>query len=436
MKKLTTISVALCLVLAMALPAMANTVELSGHLRVRGFIFDNDDFREDIRHTDTRWDSRFRTDFKISASDNVYLRGRVHAWGGGANAGRTFGTTNPWEQSWAANGADTVSVDRAWIGYKTSAGLLEAGRMLGGVWGTSFGDYAGDFDRIKFTTKVGEKVAIVAIFQKVAEVDYFDANSDQDLDVYYLAANYGGEKVSTGVLAAYKRVASAKADLFAVLPYIKANMGPITFQGEVIREFGSYNNGPGAVDVQSDAWSMNFETSGNHGMFGWELGWAYVTGQDYVSENDVTWGNTTYGGVGQDWDKLVYMTDTSGRALLNVYNYGAAPAAANSAAQGGVNLTYAGVHLMPKEYLTFSFLFGVARALEYDFVGTANDWYGAHYGNEADLKAVWNIEDNLDFYFNFGYVWAGDAMAQIKGLADRHNRDNGLKCYSKLQLNF
>lgn len=434
MKKFSIMAVALCLVFAMVLPAMAKSdLEISGHLRVRGFTYDNHAFSDSTGKTDSKMDSRFRTDLRINVSEELWVRGRFHAWSGGYTLGSVDAYTN----------TAATSMDRGWLAYKSPIGLLEVGRMGGGSWGLGFGDYDGDYDRVKLTTPLSDKFALILIYQNQVEQDYGTAVSDADVDTFYAAGNYAGEKITAGLLTVYSRSGASgtsvaiggngRFDKFALVPYFKANLGAISLMGELAYEFGKWDAGAGRTDMNLDAWTMNAEACGDHGKFGWELGWAYVGGQDITgSESDVTAGNLAYGGLGQDWDKFVYFTDTSGRALLNTWDWANPPSLTTAnAATGGVNMWYLGANFKPMENLKLSVLFGNARALETD----STNWLGADYGNEADFKAKWTIVPNLDYYFNFGYVWAGDALATIKGVS-RNDKTDAFKCYHKLQLNF
>ena len=66
---------------------------------------------------------------------------------------------------------------------------------------------------------------------------------------------------------------------------------------------------------------------------------------------------------------------------------------------------------------------------------TDSSWADDNYGSEIDFRLYYDITDNLNYNFNFGYVMAGDAIASIQGIPV-DNLEDGYKVFHKLQLNF
>lgn len=316
--------------------------------------------------------------------------------------------------------------------------------MSGGSWGNVWGDAEDAFDRIKLTTPVGDKMAVIAIIQKSVENDYAATPnvSDGDADAYYLAVNYAAETFSTGLLTAWARNATLSdnslapnnfiEDRFYLVPYVKAALadGKVNILCDLQYEFGTREFlSAGASDADISAFSGMLEVNGAVGKFGWEVGYGYMGGQD-VNDDKITAANMAYKGVGLDWDKFVYFSDTAGVGLLNDAWYTGTPGGAVNVQNGGVSTWWLGGSFAVKENLKLSLLFGQAMALETD-----SNWADDNYGSELDFKLGWNITENLDYNFNFGYVMAGDAAASIQGITTSELEDQ-YKIYHKLQLNF
>ncbi len=442
MKRYISIALALCLVAALSVPVMALEIETKGGYRVRGFSYKNPSFDDQNKYTDAKYDHRLRMDHVLTVADNLKLSVRWTAFD------NTWGTENLGAYSTVGD-YNTFFVNRAFMTYISPIGKFDVGRMLGGAWALPFGDYAGDFNRIKYTLPIGDKVALLGIIQKGAERDFGAARSDADSDVYYLVGNYKAEKFSTGLLTAHVRNNNNEAGeqaYYAAVPYFDGKFGPIGFMLEFAYEFGRYNDERTAAvagnDMEIGAFTFGAELNGHHGAFGWETGYGHVQGQDARRlagrDRKFTFANFAYGGLGQDWDKFVYLTDTSGTAILNNYcsNDAGTVTDATMPAYGGVHIWWLGISYAPKENLKLSVLGGAARAAEYDFnPRTGRPWQGADYGQELDFKASWDITPNLNYAFNFGWLFAGDAMADVKGV-NKIDLQDGCKIYHKLEISF
>ncbi len=461
MKRYISMVLALCLVAALSIPAMALELENKGEYRVRGFAYKNPAFDDQNKDTDSRYDHRLRMNHKITIADNLKLNFRWTAfdrpWGTEYPISNSTGTASDVTAGQYASPGywyyETFLMNRAWMTYISPIGVFDVGRMIGGGWGLPFGDFEGDFNRIKYTLPLmDKKLALIGIIQKGAEREYGARRSDADTDVYYLVGNYKVESFSTGLLTAHVRKHNNEAseqNYYAAVPYFNGKFGPIGVLFEVGYEFGRNEDEratPGN-DTEIAGLAIGAELNGQHGPFGWETGYGHVSGQDIRRlgathpDRKFTLGNFAYGGLGEDWDKFVYMTDTSGVAILNYYGaydsllIGSADPRLMPA-YGGVHIWYLGASFAPKDNLKFSALFGGARAVETAFSPrTGRAWVGEEYGKELDFKASWDITPNLNYAFNFGWFFAGDAMADVMGVP-KNNVQDGCKVYHKLQVNF
>jgi len=410
MKKFMTIAFALCLVFAMVGEVMAISADFTGHLRVRGRIKDNPTLASSDADnaSDARLDERFRLQGVFKANDNVSVTFRADMFEETLGANGNYDAVTNW------------NAVRAFITVKSDYGVSQFGRMAGGAWGATFGDYEGEFDRLRHTMKFGN-LTTGFIFQKLQENDYGAAVDDQDLDVYYLFGVYGMENMKIALLYAYvdyNQVPGADGVKHAFLPWFKGTFGPIGVETEIIYETGTWEyDAPGVSDRDIDTLTYFIEVTWNSGPFGAELGWASQSGDD-LSNNDIEAGNTGYGGIGEDWDKFVIFGDVD--QLLNLS--GTAPVTVY-----GVDMWYVGFSYQAMENLKLWFNVGGATMNEDN--GAPDDDYGYEY----DANLAWTIFPNLVYTVRAGYLSTGDAWKTINGLTEV---DDTYTVYHKIQVNF
>jgi hypothetical protein len=229
MKKCLSAVVAICLVVLLAVPAMALDTKFSGQYRVRGFYNSNQSLNDNDAN-DAYFDMRLRlqTDFMIS--DHLTLTTRFDALDNKRFGNRDSDTTD----------SDNIDFDRAYMTIRTDMGIFMGGRMSGGTWGTLFNDTEGERDRLRWHNSFGN-LTLYAIYEKNAEGDgnnpargiQGNEVDDEDFDVYYLGVAHKMENISAGLLYGYvnnKSVPTQSDQYHLFIPYVIGQFGPFGFQ--------------------------------------------------------------------------------------------------------------------------------------------------------------------------------------------------------------
>jgi hypothetical protein len=406
MKKLTVIAMTVLMALAVVVPAMAVDVDFSGYYRVRGFWNSNILLNDEVSESEAYYDNRFRLQTVFKANDNVSVTTRFDALDD-----NLFGATTQNEGA--------IDWDRIYMDIKASFGAFRIGHQQGGVWGLPVFDDDMNADRIKFTTKAGDLI-VGGIIQKNVEMDsdtpvVGDGEADQDVDVYYLFGLLKQETMEGGLLLAYANdahVTTQNTTKYAFLPYWKLMFGPIGFQGEIIYETGTIEyDAAGADDTDIDALCYNFEGCFNLEMAKLYAGYTSVSGQDPDANNEFTMGNTTYGGLGDDWNPLAFLTDDLGGKPLN--NPGDT---SSIVALSGVDMWYLGADITVSDQLSVHTILAGASANEGDWADSMG--LDDSYGMEFDLGVTYQIMDNLEYSATLAYLMADELLAQSKDVDD------------------
>lgn len=410
MKKFLVSLVAVCFALLLAAPSMA--VDLSGHMRARGFSMANPGLNADDQDSNAYYDTRVRMQAVVKPTDKISLTFQADIFDG-----YKLGTVGPY-----AAATDSIDMDRAYITILSDYGKFDIGRMKGGAWGTAFGDYEGDFDRIKYTLPYSDKLTLVGIAQKSTEGDANTVKgSDQDDDIIYLAGIYKLENGVAGLLGAYanyRSTGTTDINKRVLVPYYKGKFGDLGIQAELIYEFGDIDRPEGTKDGDISGLSYNIEATYDiPGPFSFEAGYAFASGDDTTDANSEA-GNTFYGGIGADWDKFVIFSDAD--CLLN--STGTTPVT-----QYGVKLWYLGAKYALTEDISLWGNIGGATADQ------AGDAESDDYGIEFDVNMSWNLMDNLTYTMRLGFLNAGDLWKKINTV---NEVDDTFTIYHKLQVDF
>jgi hypothetical protein len=420
MKKCLSAVVAICLVVLLAVPAMALDTKFSGQYRVRGFHNSNLGL-DDNDASDSYFNMRFRLQTDFMVSDHLTVTTRFDALDN-KEFGR--GDKNTGDDS------DNIDWDRAYMTIKTDMGTFMAGRMSGGTWGTLFNDTEGERDRLRWHNSFGN-LTLYTIYEKNAEGDIGNDVSDEDFDVYYLGLAYKMENISAGLLYGFL---DDKRDFTAVtgsdvsqyhlfIPFVMGQFGPFGFQGELrYNGFGEREfDNPALDDRDIDQLAYNLEGTFSMDMFQFELGYAYTSGQD-AGDDDIT----GYSGLGDDWQKVWILTNSEDD---NVYSAlgGFGNLASPAAATPGAHIYYGGITIMPMEKLDVKFLVAYAEADE------TPSGIDDEFGWEYDLFVNYKIFDNLTYSFVAAYLDAGDFWEDAGGTDDL---ENNFHLFNQLSLKF
>ncbi|MDY6824438.1 MAG: hypothetical protein SWH68_11680 [Thermodesulfobacteriota bacterium] len=435
MKKFTVLAMAACLAFALAVPAMAVDVDFSGYYRVRGFYNSNVTLNDNTSESEAYYDNRFRLQTVFKATDNLSVTMRFDVfdddvWGDPDNLN--------------GNNADEESIDfdRVYMTAMTDVGMFIIGHQQAGVWGLDvFNDDYND-DRIKYVGRSGP-ITFGGIIQKTIEEDSNNAwdspdledGADGDQDVYYAFGIFKQDAIEGGLLAVYAKdktdnnpyvtlfdgsgwTNGASATKIALQPYFNVAMGPMSVKGEAMWETGDieYDDrfGDGIIVSDTDISALSYALEGdfNLDMARLYVGWVSVSGQDQGDQpnrtnsalpyggGELTLGNTTYGGLGDDYNPFAILTDDLGGKILN----------SGTGMERGVDMWYLGADVTVNDNLTVNAIFGQACANE-EWTGDVDD----EYGMEMDIGMTYKIMDNLEYSATLAYLMTGDLGGQLAG---------------------
>jgi hypothetical protein len=166
------------------------------------------------------------------------------------------------------------SMGSAYIQYISPIGIFRAGYQDDGAWGTVFGDSTVPLGKVQYIGAVGP-VQCIAYFGKFKEGDVtakapytgpLGPNTDRDIDMYTLAVNYPGKQVQAGLLFKHFRSALPRSPAYGEflqnftvgIPYVKAQMGPVALQAELMYGFGKYQKWDDHITTHDDVDLQNF----------------------------------------------------------------------------------------------------------------------------------------------------------------------------------
>lgn len=418
MKKFTLAALVLGLALIFAVPAMAVDVALDGYMRASGYLEKNYPMNDDLDSYNAYYDFRWRVNSTITVSDNLKMRSRTRifntVWGNGADDSNDSTLSN-------------IDFERAWMAITTPYGLLEVGKQLTAAFGTSFGDTESDAWRIKYTGKFGG-VTVVGVIQKNVERDGGSGTSDDyllsddDNDLYAIALVYPTENWTLGSLQVFIRDDSGPDTLkhYVIDPFFTGKFGNLALQAELRADVGDT-----ATGGDFKGYAFNAEATYSLGMANLTGGIAYITG-----DNDPLDDDNKNGVVGQDWEKLYIMFGTTGNAGQPGVLAGIGNLASGSGNTAGFKGGYLGADTNITEKLNVGLLAGYGVADE------EPDGFSDKYGTEVDLRATWQVYDNLTYTFVGAYLFAGDFWKDAADESITGNDDKPWALFHRLQLNF
>jgi len=439
MRKLLIALFALGLIFAFTAPAYAVDTSFSGHFRVRGFLDNNQALADEstgVANTDTNdwYNQRLRVDMVFKVADGLSITNRFHAMD------RTVGvleTQNVAPTDATASNSGNIYWRRAYMTFKTGIGKFDLGYMSGGTWGTIFADTEADGRwRIKYTGVFGQWI-VLALTEKFKEQDYQQVSStnttDADYDTYAAAGIYKWDGGNAGLLYYYlwNRMSRVSADttsnLNVLIPYFKANFGPLYLEGEVLYCFGpktEYEVSGAGTDVDYDGWSWYL--SGKYNM-----GPAYVGAlYGYVEGDDPTTTDYEAGYKGSDWNPclILFNDDIPTRG-----NYNETYSSLNNGSIVQVNAGFSPMENL-KLFASLSYAWADEKyVMTSAGVTSTTAAVDDEIGTEIDITATYMIFDNLEYMIGFGYLMAGD---WYKGSDSTNKIDDGYLIMHKIQMNF
>jgi hypothetical protein len=435
MKKGLIIIVAALFVAAMALPAMAVDMSLSGFYRVRGFYQSNANagqvtpWEDPTPYTplgynspDAWWDHHLQLNPVFKVADNLKLVTRVsmfnnQMWGSGQTSG-AVATTGALSTSSFGDNADNIIFNRAYIEWATPKGTLKIGRMAGNfTFFLPWGNTELDADRIMYYSPAWNGFSFYAFHEKRDEQSVTSVNNiaDEDENRYAIVLNYAQPCWYLGYALDYYRdrtdsksvTTGWKADYYKHVFCLKANDPTNTyfFEGELQIQSGDYRdyytNTPTIQDIDRKGWGYYAAVGMKKGPLTVALATAFTSGDDdSAATSDYKVGPA----FGLDFQPLYIATGPYSNVLTNqTGSYGGAMTALDT----GVQNTGAKAYVLSADYQVDPqlALHGAVGAAYADKTSATVD---DEFGKEFDLGLKYQIMSNLAYELHFGYLWTGD----------------------------
>lgn len=437
MKRFWLVLLALGLVMAFSASVFAADVKFSGSFYVAGMYQDKTTFYKD--HSATGPSTAFyyqqlRVNMEFIATPALKLVTRFDAlervWGARSN----LATAEP-GSSGTRGENENIAFDNAYIFYASPIGIFTVGYQDDKAWGTVFSDNT--YSVGKITWKLVKLPFIVGLqMGKGTEnsrtayntaVNYTDA--DADFYTAYGVFMWKGGQV--GLLGRYDKnrvyrpAANFKTDAYAIVPYVKAKIGPIAVEAEVNYLFGKNRDYETATaDIKYQQWNAYLDVLADFGMFYVGGTGAYVSGDD-PGTLDKAEGGTLNGGA--DWNPC-----------LILFNWDRYFWAGTIASPGGTANTGGAM-----ENAWFGQLRGGVRPISQLDIGASvayaradklpTDYLEKEYGIEVDVTATYKITNNLSYMLGVGYLFTGD---YYQGSSAANAIDDNFLVINKLTLTF
>jgi len=436
MKRFWLVLLSLGLVMAFSASAFAVDVKFSGEFYAGGMWLDKTTFKKDTA-TDGPSTAfffqrlRLTTEFVATPGVKAIVRADMmeRAWGtartapGVAADSLSAGTT-------AEN--ENIAIDMAYISAATPIGLFNVGYQPDGAWGTVFGDSMAPAPCITYI--VPGTFTVLGKYCKPTESSYTAKNltqtaSDRDNDTILAAFIYSYKGGNAGLLGKYYHMSAFKglsagasaSQWYLLIPYVKAQLGPVALQAELYYGWGKYPTAAGERDLNNlTAW---VDATGTFGP-------VYVGGSAaYVAGDDPTTTDKLEGGIlsgGNDWNHC-----------LLLFNYERTYWAGSIAGQG----TAVNGAPMSNAWF-FQGRVGVKPTAKFDFMASASyafadkkpaGYNNDSYGWEVDVTGTYKITNNLSYMLGVGYLFTGD---YFKGATTGTSIKDDYIVVNKLTLTF
>ncbi|MEN8263045.1 MAG: hypothetical protein ABFR82_06240 [Nitrospirota bacterium] len=431
-------------------------ITLGGHIRIRGEISDNnsdlrdtdendvaseanDDWRDDEAH----WNQRVRLNLKATVSPNSLAFVELES-ADGSTEDKLDGSDG-WTWGTGAEGASglyqvsnskrgDLRVRQAYISHQNNAlGVpagFKAGHMLLALGNGLFFDHSkfGD-DAILFWISPADAIEISLIGIKFEEGS---SSLSDDTDAYVVSVEGGAGPVNFSADVTYvvdnnfafsadegdRRV---NMNLWNIGLRADADAGPVNIYGDVEFQTGEIEDGDADTDLSGYAAMVGAEANVGavtvHGEF------AYGSGDENIEDpnDDEFEGFITSIGSGQHYTYLYdqHVITAAGASNTGLSNTWYLNAGLSAKAGSDIKISADLYYLEASE-----------KVAE-DSPTTTED---TEIGVELDGKITYQIDTNLVYYVEAGYLWAGDFYENVTG--DDGNIDNPWSVRQGIVFNF
>jgi hypothetical protein len=403
---------ALGLVMAFSTSVFAADVKFSGSFYAAGMYQDKTVFIKDAEGYPSTafYYQRLRVKVEFIATPALKLVTRFDAmeriWGGArTQPGGITSFIGDIDSAASRDENENIAFDWAYIEYASPFGVFTVGYQEDMAWGTKFADWSRPAGKIAWAYTVGG-FTVMADIAKILELS---SNAvigsvpwtDGDIDKYSVAGRYVWNQGEAGLKVAYLRSAAlrsigpeATTNLYGVIPYAKAKLGPVQVEAEVDYYWGDLLNeddGPGKIKLES--LGVYVDALADLGMFYVGGTVAYLSGDDFSDMDELE-----FMAGGKDWMPCLILfnydrTYWAGVIDGPIPDFGIMYNAWFYQVRGGVR---------PVADLDLGVSLSYANADKEMFPGMKKD-----YGWEADVTATYKITNNLSYMLGFGYLWTG-----------------------------
>jgi hypothetical protein len=462
MKRVWLVLLALGLIAAFSTQAVAVDLRWSGEYYAAGMYQDRTGMIKDGSPSTAFYYQRLRLNTTFIVHPGLFVIARAdimeRAWGAARTAPGT-GLDTMSSGTRAEN--ENIAFDLLYAMYVNPLGIIQAGYMIDGVWGTTFGDNSVTAGKVVLIYRGGPfRAGIQAGKVNDGERSAGTWNgavgnaSDRDNSFYTAFGDFTWKTGQVGLLAKHHIFKAGRGDTvvlspslpafpfdsstrFTVLsPYAKAQLGPVAVQAQVYYAFGSRKwEDPGAATARNPAVLGTDEVKLSQ-LSAWvdalaDLGMFYAGGSlAYVSGDDFSTRDKAEGGIltgGMDWNPTLIMFNSD-----RTYWAGGLAGANGAAINGPMSNAYfvqvrGGVR--PIEKLDIGMSVSYAHADK----ALSAQWEGRDYGYEVDLTATYKITNNLSYMLGGGYLYTGK---YLKGTSGANEVENNFLVINKLTVTF
>ncbi|MGV8058045.1 MAG: hypothetical protein AB2L12_08495 [Smithellaceae bacterium] len=463
MKRFWLVLLSLGLIMAFSASAYAVDVKFSGNYFAAGMYL-NKLSLADVAGNDGQSTSfyyqrmRLQTEFVVSPGLSLVTRANIMQRVAGASRATPATTVDIDTPSTIAENQN-IGFDRLYVSYDSPIGTFSVGYVTDGPWGTVFGDYMMGSFKINYTGTTGKFKYSVGLY-KEEEWSYTAFNTastqaDKDYDKLTMWVKYADKNIDAGLLYAYfnKSVSrnpsngnptndsnSYKRRWHALVPYVKATIGPVFIQSELGYGFGKWamyddNSLNGDVTINSLEWWIDATATFGPVYVGGTV--AYLQGQG----TDATVNNTGASPGGREWSPTLilwnqdraYWVGGLGYNGGNTWDGGTGNSssplvATNGAANAWIYQARGGVKPVDKLDVCLAVTFAQA-----DTLNATPGYVSKDYGWEVDVTGTYKLTNNLTYMLGAGYLITGDFF---KGTNSNNKVTNDYLVTNKLTLTF
>jgi len=480
MKKGLIIIAAALFVAAMALPAAAVDVSISGFYQVRGIYQSNashgmvtpwdgatvptltglPDLDGDLvadtltsyASPDAWWDHSLCLLPVFTVTDNLKLHVAIgvfnnQMWGSGQTSGACACAGEVGVDAFG-DSATNISWDAAYIEWATPKGTLMVGRMAGNyIYFTDWANTEMCLDRIEYTSPLWNGFGLNAFMEKRQENSATSGNNaaDEDIDRYSLVFSYAQPCYSIGAGINYVRDRSGsttgttwKADQYDYVFGLTANDPTNTwfFEGELMINDGDYRDYYGATqDIDRGGWGYYVNLGMKKEALTVGVATAFTSGDDNEDDGDYDVGPAS----GLDFQPLYILygpySNILNTSLMDTTNKAGYSNSSQFGNPTGSTATGSQVYWIYADYQVNPQL-AVHGALGVAYADKVNNnlYQDDEFGTELDLGLKYQIMSNLAYELHFGYLWTGDFFKGAAG--DNYNTDDIYQIDHSLTLSF